>query len=97
MWSIPYPAPKGQYMPLNKQQVYEKTPSFPNNEQVSRCIARPLLSPWAIKTNTTIPPGLALPDDQEVILLCPAGSLILNFSFSLGLALPDYQEVGPLC
>lgn len=46
-------------MPPTNRQVYQKTPSFPNKQQVSRCMARPrltLLYLWAIKTDATLHP-----------------------------------------
>ena len=38
-------------MPPTNQQVYPKIPFVPTNQQVSRCVVRPLLSLWAIKTD----------------------------------------------
>ena len=44
-WPTPHTTPIGAlYAPTN-QQVYLKTPVFPINQRVSRCILRPLLSP----------------------------------------------------
>jgi len=61
---------QGLYKLPTNQQVYHKTPLSPTNQQVSRYILRPLLSPWAIKTDTTMRWGSALPDYQEDVLLC---------------------------
>lgn len=72
---------QGQHMPPTNQQVYpntqtskcQKTPFFPNQSTVNRYMARPLpvlLCLWAIKTDMTMCPELALPDHQEVGPLC---------------------------
>ena len=82
MWSIPHPAPIGVYA-LTNQQVYCKTPLSPTNQQVSSCILIPLLSPWAIKTDTTRLLGSAFPDHQEVVLLHAVSLTSINSSFSL--------------
>jgi len=61
-----WPAPHSHYMLPTNQQMYPKTPLFPINQQISRCILRPLLSPWTIKTDMTMHSELALPDHQKL-------------------------------
>ena len=59
---------QGQYMPPTNQQVYPKTPSFPNQpggQQEQSKTSPQLLCLWALKTDMTMCPGSALPDYEE--------------------------------
>ena len=70
MWPTPHPAPlEALYIPTN-QQVYCKTPLSPSQSAGQQVYPKTLPSPWAIKTDMTMSLGSALPDYQNVILLC---------------------------
>ena len=97
MWPTPYstPIPIGAlYTPTN-QQVYSKTPLFPTNQQVNRCILRPLLS-LGYKSKQDQKSGSALPDYQEIHPTALAASLLsINsslFCFPLTMLENSYSD-----
>ena len=68
--TLPY---KGNICPQPTSKCISRPHPSPANQQVSRCMARPLLTLlclWAIKTDTTMHLELTLPDYQEVSPLC---------------------------
>ena len=67
------PLLQGQYMPYIASKCIRRPHPSLANQQVHRWMASPLLallSLWAIKTDTTMCGGLALPGYQEVGVLC---------------------------
>ena len=67
------PPLKGQHSLQPTSKCIRRPHSSTNNHQVDRCMERPLLTLcylWAMKTDTTKHPGLALLDYQEVGPLC---------------------------
>ena len=49
---------RGNICPQSTSKCIQRPHSFPTNQQVDRCLARPLLALlWAIKTDTTMHPG----------------------------------------
>lgn len=73
----------GNIYPQSTSKCVGRSHCPPTNQQVSSCILIPLLSPWAIKTDTTRPLGSAFPDHQEVVLLHAVSLTSINSSFSL--------------
>ena len=77
------PPLQGHYTPLTNQQVYHKTAFSPTIQQVTRCILRPLLSSWVVKTRQYHMLRVGSPWLSESGPTMQTASLILiNSSFS---------------
>ena len=73
---------RGSRHPQPTSKYIRRLHLSPANQQVSRYILRPLLSPWVIKTDTTMCSVSALPDHRKVIPTALAASFIsINSSF----------------